>query len=369
MSLVTIHSRKDGSKFAYFRQASGRGKVIGLRTRSLEEAKQKIRDSKLEEIARAAQADALTREVWTRLLAGRNVRVRDAVEAYREHCELIGRPKESEHRMIGEWLRFFAGAGTDLGNQSIAAVDTKHVAEWVNREADVKLRTRQWWLQTLKSWLQYCVDQRWIVKNPTIDVAVRIDQMTQEQLITRHYPPFSEAEVKKLLAAIRRTNFWHGAVLFGYAYGLRLSTVATMEETNIVAHQLRIYARKGMRVVNERLTDELIAWLAEWRAVRPASDTPYLFPVQASVVLTGATHLSEQFRRICAKIGIVGHSFHGLRKTAAQNKWNEQLGDLGDERARQLMGLVAQHGMKKVQEMLSHAPGSDVTAKSYFNQT
>lgn len=363
MALVTIHSRKDGSKFAYCPQARGPGLRVGLRTRSMEEARQKVKDAKLEEIARAAQADALTREVWTRLLAGRNVLVREAVEAYREHCEIVGQPKERDHKMLDEWLRF-----TGIANESIAIVDTRHVADWVNRESDRKLRTRQWWLQVLKSFLQYCVDQRWIVKNPAIEIVIRLDRMTQEQLVSKPFVPFTEDEVKKLLGAIPRADFWHGATLFGYHFGLRLSAVATLEESNIVAHQLRVYTTKGRRIVHERLPDDLIAWLEEWRPLRPASDTPYLFPVQASIVVTGGTFLSEQFRRICKRHGIQGKSFHGLRKTATQNRWNVELDELGDADARRLMGLVAQHGMKKVQEMLAHAPGSDVTAKHYFNQ-
>lgn len=362
MAVVTIHSRKDGSKFAYVPQAHGRGIRVGLRTRSMEEAKQKVRDAKLEEIAKAAQADALTREVWTRLLAGRNVLVREAVEAYREHCEIIGRPKASDQRMIDEWLRF-----TGIANESIAIVEAKHVADWVNRESDVKLRTRQWWLQVLKSFLQYCVDQRWIVKNPCLEIVVRIDKMTQEQLVTRHYPPLTEEEIQKLLTAVPRDDFWHGALLFAYAYGLRLGTVAALEESNIVANRIRVYTSKGRREVNQPLTDELIVWLDEWRKVRPASDTTYLFPVQAAVVLTGGTHLSEQFRRLCKKHGVVGKSFHGIRKTSTHNRWREELKDFGDERAKQLMGLIAEHGMRKVQEMLAHAPGSEVTRKHYFN--
>lgn len=366
MSEVKIFERPNGWLYAQIKQKRGAGGAIfkSLRTRSREEAKQRIRDWRLEELSRAAQADAMVREVWTRLQVGRNLRVRDAIESYEAHRHVVGHSADTireEGLVLDRFIRFH-----DMAHQPVAAIDATHVAAFVNQEGPQKLSTRELWLSILSAWLGYMTEQRWTVRNPALDVVVRIDQLTQEQLISTPMPSFTEAEVRKLLDAVSRTDFWHGAILFAYEYGLRIGAVAVLEDGNVVANRVRIYTTKGRRVVDEPLSDELWTWLQEWRAVRPASDTPYLFPVQAAIYESGSAQLSMQFSRLLAKHGIANRSFHGLRKAATARRWSAELDELGGADKRALMKLVAEKGYRAVQQMLAHAPGSDVTEKFYM---
>jgi integrase len=358
---------RNGWLYAKVPRPRGAGRAImhSLGTKSMEDAKQQVRGANLEQVALASQADALTREVWTRLLAGRRITVADSVQAYWDHRQVVnGNAKaiDRETSSIDQLIRF-----ADFGVESIAIVSAKHVSEFVNRPGTQTLATRTRWLTTIKGWLDYCVAQRWIVVNPCLDVAIKVDQLSQDQLIAAPYVPFTEGEVKALLAAVPRADFWHGAILLAYHFGLRLGSVATLEESNIIAHDLRVYTLKGRRIVHERLPDELIEWFEEWRTHRDASDLPYLFPAQAALYDSNHTILCHQFTRLLQKCGIAtDKSFHGLRKTATAKRWNAELAELGDRDRRSLIAMVAKNGFRAVQKMLAHADGSSVTEDHYM---
>lgn len=357
---------RNGWKFAVLPQARGAGGQIfkALRTRSMEEARELVKAAKFEEIALASRADALTREVWTRLLVGRNLRVRDTIASYDTHRFVVGHAGETIRHESGILDRFIRHA--DLANQPVAAINAAHVSDFVNRPGDQKISTRELWLSVISTWLGYLADQRWIVRNPALDVAVRLEGLTQEQLVATPRPAFTDGEVTALLAVVPRADFWHGAILFGYEFGLRLGAVATIEDGNLVSNRIRVYTRKGRRIVDEPLSDGLWTWLQEWRAVRPASDLPFVFPAQAAIYESGSSLLSSQFARLLAKHGISGRSFHSLKKTATAKRWSAELDELGPKDKRALMSLVAARGFRAVQAMLAHAPGSDVTEKHYM---
>lgn len=363
--MVQIEERA-GWYYARVPRPRGAGRALkhSLGTRSLEEAKQMVRDSNLEQIALASRADALTCEVWTRLLAGRRVTVAVSIAAYREHKHATGHSaisSDQQTRLLDQFVRKWG-----FGTESIAAVTAKHVSEFVNQPGPQALKTRSWWLDILSGWLNFCANQRWIIRNPAVDVVVRLADLTQAQLVSRPHKAFTEGEVTTLISEVSRPTFWHGAILLGYHFGLRIGAVAILEESNIVAHELRVYTLKGRRIVHERLPDELIAWFELWKPLRPVSETPYLFPEQAAIYLAGSPLLSVQFKRLLMKHGMKDRVFHGLRKTATARVWNGALADLGDRNSQLLAKLVAENGYRKVQQMLAHAPGSDVTSDHYL---
>lgn len=360
---VEIKTGRGGWMYAIIRRQRGleRAIVRRLGTKSEEEARALVKASNLEQLALADRADAICRDVWIRMLAGRKIRVRDAIEAFEAHRNTIGHDPATirrEQDIVERWLR-----GNLLANEPITAVESRHVAEFINAPGPAMYSTRTLQLQAINNLLKYCVARHWLVSNPCLDVVVRTDTLTQAQLISVHHPPFEDDEIALLLTRIPPTDFWHGAILFGRDHGLRLNMVQTLEDSNIVGHQLRVYARKNKRVVNERLSDDVIAWLEIWRTVRPASDMTFLFPAQACL---SANQASLNFGRLLKKHGIEGKSFAGLRSAASRRVWNGALKDLGGPQASMLARLVAQHGYARVQRLLAHAEGSTVTATSYL---
>lgn len=365
MSEIKITARH-GWHYARIPQHRGPALRWALGTRSIEEARQLVRSARFREIALASRADALTREVWTRLLAGRHLTVSDARQAYCAHLHTIGRSPHTIRR-VDDVLDLFFRHSTPLGPQPLAALEAAPIAAFVNQPGPQSLGRRTLWLSTLCAWLTWLtVDQRWLVRNPAADVAIRLENLTQEQLVPRPIAPCTEAEVRTLLSAVPRSDFWHGAILLAYHYGLRLGAVALLEDSNIVANRLRLYTRKGRRMVDEPLEGDVWTWLQEWRAHRPPSDLPHLFPAQAAIHESGSPLLSKQFARLLARHQIAGRSFHSLRKTAASRRWSAELDKLGDSDRRALMSLVAQRGFRAVQAMLAHEPGSPVTERHYL---
>lgn len=359
---VTIRAR-NGWMYAVIRRRRGLGRAIVKRlgTQSIEEARAIVASSSLRDLALADRADALGREVWIRMIAGRRVRARDAVEAYGAHRACVARAESSiaiQNGVIDRFLRH-----TGLANESINRVDAAAVSGFVNREGGYKLATRTQNLAILRSWLEYCVAQRWLVSNPCLDVAVRVSTLSQEELLSEPHVPFTDEEVRRILAAIAPSNFWHGAVLLGNTYGLRISDVITLEWSNLDGNRIRVYTRKGRRIVNQPLTSEVTAWFEHWRTVRPASDLPYCFPAQAA---SSANRASEAFSRICVRLGIEGKTFHSLRKAAAERHWNDALSELGPKQSQAIAKFVTDHGFAELQRLLGHAPGSDVTSKHYM---
>lgn len=348
-------------------QGQGRAIRVFLRTKSETEGWQRVKEWKLVELQRVDAADAATAEVWTRMIAGRKVTVRASIDAYLDHRRTTGMRDlhaTDLRNTIDLFLRFTIAAGIpEYGLASIASVESKHVAAWVNGPGELKLGSRERRLKVVRAWLAWTITQGWLVRNPAADVRVRLDTLTQEQLMTKHHEAFTDDELKRLLATIPRLNYWHGAVLFGRDFGLTISQVATLEEANIVGNTLRVYRTKGRRVVNEPMTDDVLAWLAEWRTVRPASDMTYLFPEQAA---HEPRRLTAQFKQWAKKAGIPVKTFHSLRSAATQRRWSVELAELGDEDRRRLMSLVASRGFAAVQKMLAHADGSPVTETAYM---
>ncbi len=133
---------RNGWKYAKISRPRGEGRALckSLGTQSETEAKEKVRDSKLEAISRADHADALVAEVWTRLLAGRNILIRDSAVALKEHRTVIGRPLQSvskEQMVIDQFFRF---TGDDFPNKSIAFVEAEHISNFINQPGGVQRR-------------------------------------------------------------------------------------------------------------------------------------------------------------------------------------------------------------------------------------
>lgn len=368
MSLEIVDRRGDGWLFAKIVRPRGQGRAFfqSLGTKNREDAARIAREAKLEQIQLAANADAITRDVWTSLLAGRKVRVRDSVAAFEEHRTIIGKRTstiEDQQQIIDQFLR---AQPEGFPNEQIAVVTSRHIADFINQAGDAKLSTRNCWLAALNGWLAYCFEKRWIVSNPCLEVRVRTDALTQQQLVTKSHTPFTDAEIARLLACIPPTDFWYGAVLIANAYGLRIGDVATLEYGNVVARRLRTFTRKGSKTVDEPLTDDVQAWLETWKAIRPTDESERLFPVHEAQYQTAPSRLTEQFAKWCQRAGIEGRTFAGLRKTVAQRVWKGQLSELGDKGQQAIMKLVAENGMKRVQQLLGHSVGSSVTENHYL---
>lgn len=117
--------------------------------------------------------------------------------------------------------------------------------------------------------------------------------------------PFSEEQVKKLLAAAE--DDWKGMILFGVLAGTRLTDAAnlTWEDIDLAAGQLTFTPRKTKRS-RKTLSVALHPSLISWLEARAGSDEPRapLFPDLAGKGAGSDAGLSNSFSRLMIRAGV-----------------------------------------------------------------
>lgn len=339
---------KTGKLYIHLKGAPGqRAKPISLRTKNRAKARQLVKDANLENIQLAAQAKVLGAEAITRLTAGRRVSVRQALDAYYERMPARGLSASSVKTAINTLDRWVAV--TRLESKPLAAIEDRHVEAFINdprRDAKYASRLRE--LSVLRTFLKFCSDLGWMVGNPAGQIRVSVDKLTQTQLVEDETEPLTAADIAKILHGVPSTDFWHAATLIGWHTGLRLFNVATLEWTAIQGERIKVFTTKGKVEVDMDLTPELKKLFARW----PRGESRYVFPPQAASILTGGSStLSQQFRRLCIRLGIEGKSFHGLRHSFAMRSMDT----VTERKLQTLVDLLGVDSVNEVRKLLGHA--------------
>ncbi len=333
------------------------------RTQDEIEARQILRrviEVGLPDAARALKHDAMTRKFWRRMLVGRNITVRTAVDEYLATRIMQGKSEstvQTASSILDLWIR--SGA---VGNLPLSSIVVDHVAPFVNT-ADMAIgySRRCLRLNVLRWFFDWCVQGEKMPISPCANMFVRTDGIPQEKLVPKKKVPFTDDEIARLLAGIPVTSWWHGAVLIGKYFGLRISSVASLEWASLPElKRIRIFTRKGRVVVDEPLPEEVAAWFRTWPVEGGAG---FCFPKVATMV----PRLSFDFTLICRKLGIPNRSFQCLRVRVVTNGINSVLEQLGGEERAVMSSLLLRHGLAGVQKIVGHVAGSSVTAGRYFN--
>jgi integrase len=352
---------ESGRFYATIKGAPGqRAQKVSLGTTSKAAARRLVKEARLDEIQRAAQADALNAEVITRLRAGRRLTVESAVRAWLDQLPALGtrnRTIQLYEQVLARWQ-----AQTKLARLPLARVAEPHVSLFVNAADRRKYATRIRQLTALRTFFKFCVSRGWIATSPATNVRVDVDKLTQEQLVESVTETFSPAEIRKILQSPDTGDFWRAATTIGRDTGLRLHNVATLEWTTVDAAlksgRVVVFTTKGEREVDVELADDL---RSVFRSLE-RNTSRYVFPAQAaSILMDGPSTLSQQFRRLCIKLGIEGKSFNGLRHTFA----TAQMQGVSDKKLQMIAELIGVQSLDEVRRMLGHAK-SNVTLR-YLN--
>lgn len=326
-----------------------RAKKISLGVTSVAAARRLIKESGLEEIQQVARADALNAEAITRLRAGKKTSVSSAIAAWIEMLPAQGdRQGTIRHAntVLTRWVRL-----GKIESLPLAALTAEHVSAFVNEKSTRKFSTRKRELMVLRSFLKFCLNRGWIAVNPALDVSVNVDQLTQEQLTDKESIPFTDDEIKKIVRETDKDDFWHAATIIARDTGLRLFNVATLEWSSLASTRLRVFTTKGESVVDCEMTPDMRALFDRW----PRSQSRYIFPPQAaSITVGGPSTLSQQFRRLCVRLGIEGKSFNCLRHSFAMR----QMVGVTDAKLKMLADLIGVGSVDEVRMMLGHAKAS-----------
>jgi integrase len=345
--MLPLHTnKKSGRQYVTLKGAPGSKPVrISTGTKSRAAARKMIKAANLEEVQMAAQANLLTAEAITRLKAGKRVTVAGALKDYLETLPLRGyRASTINHEtaVLNRWSEDMKLAALPIG-----AVEDKHIDKFINGRHDGKYTTRIRQLSAIRVFLRFCLDRGWIAVNPAATMAVATDSMPQAMLLEEETKPFTDDEVKKILASDDARGFWHAATLIGWHTGLRLSDVATLQWDSLRGDRIQVFTSKGRSLVDMELSPELKSLFAIW----PRGDSRYVFQGQAAEALAGSSNLSQQFRRLCIGLGIEGKSFSSLRHGFAM----KSMVDASEKKLKMVQELIGAASLDEVRKLLGHA--------------
>lgn len=303
---MNLKKHKNGIYYAHLHGS----RPVNLRTSDKAEAQKLAKASKLEEIEFAARARLLTAEAVQRLTVGDKVDGNSAFERWSAYLALRGAAGTilTYSATVRQFLERF-----ELLKSSIAAVTDTQVDHFVNGVDPVGLSTRSVRLAALQNFFRYAQAEGLCLKNPAQLLAVRKETLTFEQKEAKQRDVFTEQELIKLDQV--EDPFWSQAIGLALNYGLRLGDVAKLETASVQSGRLVVWTDKHDKRIVLPLVEPIVC-----------GEGRYVFPTQAS---TPINVLSQQFTRLCARVGVEGKSFHSLRHTFAVRR--KELGDTVDQ--------------------------------------
>lgn len=307
----------------------------------------------------AMRADAMGRVFLRKLMGGRNVTIRRSIDDYSATIIMRGYSDRTVSTAIGAlnvWAREMQVA---LKGTSLITADD--VSPWINPRSSLHYVSRMNRHTTLNSFFEWCVADNRMPINLCQNIRVKTSLVPQDKLVSKKRVPFTDEEVAALLATIPRADMWHGIVLLGKYFGLRIGAATSLEWSSLPElKRIRVFTHKGRVVVDEPLPDELAQWFADWP---DQSHSGLCFPRQAS-----NPNYAREFRQWCRLAGIgETKSFHCLRVRAVTNGINAVIAKLGGEERAMMSSLLVTHGVAGVQKIVGHVAGSVLTTTRYFN--
>ena len=354
---MKLVKKPNGYYYCKVRGADGKQKEISTRVKSKSRAEEVVKESNIEALELAAQAQVLTSDAITRIVAGKKVTLSQALERWEERIKLKGRSKKTEYNSIicvSKWL-----LDMKLGYRAPAYVSLEHVSKWVNNpKSNIKASTRGTYLSAIKTFMEFCADEGWRVGNPAKGVDVSKDILSHAQKEKREVKLFSEADVSAIVAATDDV-FWRFAASLSFDTGLRLGDICCLELDCFDGDQLTVWTdKRDKRVGPFTLSERTLRLLRDVCISSPK----YLFPENRDIYLskTRRALLSVQFKKICNKAGLAGHTFHGLRHTYASRTFV-------DEKESLIKRLQEELAELKVAENMGHSSTS--TTRGYIHKS
>lgn len=307
------------------------GTPISLKTKDMKEAIRTAKELKLDELEQAKKLGILSASVVQSLRGAQKVTVEGAVAQYIEAMRVDGNAPTTIDRTgitLRHWIR-----SEKVGGLLIGAIERRHIDPWVNPTNDIKYSSRSRNLAAVNQFFKYCSHQNWLLENPAQQVTVRRDKLSQAQLVNKVTEPFTDDEVRRIVAALEPGTFWHWATLVAYHTGLRMGDIGKLEWSNIRGDSIVVCTSKTRIEVAHKMHPDVKAALSKI----DRNESRYLFPAVASLCQgKGQSTLSHQFTRLCMKLGIEDKHFHGMRHTFALKTKQEEKRKIFQEMLEQL---------------------------------
>mgnify|MGYP003131556616 CR=1 FL=1 len=310
-----------------FKAEDGSMMQADTKTTDYQEATKIAESAKVGELERVANITRLTNEIVTKIVSGKDIRLRDALSRYEvwANNNLTRRTAQSHVSYAAKFID-----DENLRLKSPEEVTDEVASNFINpKNSSIKASTRRVRKAAIKSFLEYCYNKGWMTHRPAHLCKVKMDLLTHKQKETKSHQSLTSQEIGMVLKYCN--DFWKTAVHLASETGLRLGDICSLEWDSIDAGKGRITVWTDKS--NKRVSLNMSKGLAETLSNIPVNDTTYVFPAEREVYLNTSRRswLSSEFKKIIEKTAmnieltakateLRGKSFHGLRGHYAKNK-------------------------------------------------
>lgn len=404
---ITAKRHENGTWYLLIPTVSGTSKEVSTGIKGSRTAvKAWAKEHRIKEAAEATVSTRSARAVVDAMLVGHKLDWEGIIAEWKDSLTVNARAATTVARHVANMRRFIKEA--KLEQTSPRDVTERQVFDWVNQPSMIGYSSRESLLQAVRGFFRFTQSRGYTIHNPASMVNVVRSGLTHEQLEHRPMDAFTPAQFSHLEAAIdqeirdtldhieenpyrgarrdsRRQSletalgylrFWHAAIHYAYAIGLRISDIALLEwaslekEGWVIVHTEKTHTRIAIPYTSEAIQERLGALPARHagkkvmveasvasvapllrEAVRLTEDyradqgehARYCFPPQAKDYQSNHSKLSLYFRRLLNNHNLTTLSFHSLRHARIRD-WNDKGIDL------EVIGLHVGHASTKTTE-------------------
>jgi integrase len=341
MATLTKEKRA-GTWKARVRTVDGGTKTLSIKATNRAEAKKLLKQSRLPEIEAAAKSGDLQTRGLNAILGHNRVTASDAATQFQEWQQTVGRAPNYMHQASSVLKRF--SEQMNLAGVMVPDITERHVYDYINSKEGGNANWRRTQLGILRAFFEFASARGLRLGNPAKLVEVRMDILTHAQKETRERRPFSDSEIRKIVAVVDNeitrlrsladaiestemakanwlrmradeSEFWKAAIILSRYTGLRIGDICQLEwETFTVPGKIIVWTdKRNKRVVLPMDHPDLVDAVA---SIKPLSNQ-YVFPDQRDAYLDPKrrANFSTYFRRWAEEAGVKGKTFHDLRSS------------------------------------------------------
>ncbi|MBT2641725.1 tyrosine-type recombinase/integrase [Bacillus sp. ISL-41] len=215
-------------------------------------------------------------------------------------------------------LRLFNHYMTDVYNtaiyvEDVTADDVEEYMYYLLDERELAPRSRNRYLFSLRSFLNYAVKKRWVEFN----AATEVDPV---KVMDEKKVALTQEEIEELLSAIEHPIIRFAVALLSFT-GLRVKEARTLILSDIDFEQNRLLANgKGKKQRYIPIAQSFKPYLEEYIAeIRESNDSPYLLATKKTGKLS-AIYINNELHRAVKELGWDKNvTCHALRRSFATN--------------------------------------------------
>lgn len=272
-----------------------------------------VKEAKYEELETAAKINALTKDAIASIVADRNILFQDCVNEWYEFSKVRAKSSNTIYTQSGLLSSFASYAKIER----VSDVTSKHVSKWINEPGDMNLNSRKQRLAALRSLFSFALASSYVIKDPTVAVAVDASKLSHKQKETKSRQPFTSMEYAKMIR--HAPYFMKQAITLGWWTGLRIIDISKLEWDSWSKDHLTVWTEKQDKRVSLPLDNPLIGGgkLRETLAEIEFKDKKYCFPDWAELAddPKRRSRFSVYFGRFMNRMEIKDKSFHCFRHT------------------------------------------------------